>query len=104
MKASRWLTIGSAVIAVAAAGIFALRAGPIGAEAEVAVGYGARTACACRYLGRRSLASCRTDFEPGMEMVRLSEDAAARRITASIPLIAARSARFEPDYGCRFEP
>lgn len=103
MKASRWWTIGAVAVAVALAALFALRASPMGAQAELAVGYGARTACACRYLGLRSLASCRTDFEPGMEMVRLSEDPAARRITATVPLIAERSARFEPDYGCTLE-
>ena len=103
MKASRWMTIGLAAAALLAGGVVALRASPLGAQAEVAVGYGARTACACRYLGNRSLASCETDFEPGMELVRLSEDAAAKRITAAVPLIAARSARFEADYGCTLE-
>jgi len=103
VKASRWWTIGAIIVAVAGLGLFALRASPIGQQAELAVGYGARTACACRYLGLRSLASCRTDFEPGMEMVRLSEDPARKRITATVPLIAERSARFEPDYGCTLE-
>lgn len=103
MKASRWMSIGLAAAALLAGGVVALRASPLGAQAEVAVGYGARTACACRYLGNRSLASCHTDFEPGMELVRLSEDAAAKRVTARVPLIAARSARFEPDYGCTLE-
>lgn len=103
MKASRWLRIGALAIAVFAGLLLAVRLSPVGQRAEVAVGYGARTVCACRYLGLRSLASCRTDFEPGMEMVRLSEDAAEKRITAAVPLIAARSARFEPDYGCTLE-
>jgi hypothetical protein len=93
-----------AVLAVViVAGVLAVRASPLGRQAAVAAGYGARVACACRYLGHRSLASCQTDFEPGMEMVRLAEDSAAHRITASVPLIAARSARFEPDYGCTLE-
>ena len=104
MKASRWMTIGLVVVAILGGVVFGLRASPIGAQAEVAVGYAARTVCACRYLGNRDLASCRTDFEPGMKMVRLSEDAAARRVTASVPLIAARSARFETDYGCTLAP
>ena len=103
MKASRWMTIGVALAAIFGAGVLALRAGPVGARAEVAVGYAARTACACRHLGNRDLASCATDFEPGMEMVRLSEDAASRRVTAAVPLVAARSARFEPGYGCTLE-
>jgi hypothetical protein len=103
MKASRWMLIGGALVAILGGGILALRASPLGAQAELAVGYGARTACACRHLGNRDLASCATDFEPGMEMVRLSEDAEAKRVTASVPLIAARSARFEPEYGCTLE-
>lgn len=103
MKTSRWMTIGIALAAIVGGGILALRASPLGAQAELAVGYGARTACACRYLGNRDLASCATDFEPGMEMVRLAEDAGAKRVTASVPLIATRSARFEADYGCTLE-
>jgi hypothetical protein len=103
MKASRWTKIGAAVVIAAGLLLLGLRAGPVGARAEVAVGYGARVACACRYLGLRSLDSCRTDFEPGMEMVRLSEDRAAKRITAAVPLIAARSARYAPEYGCTLE-
>lgn len=103
MKARRWMTIAIVTAVLVVGLVVALRAGPVGARAEVAVGYGARTACACRYLGLRSLASCRTDFEPGMEMVRLSEDPVEKRITAAVPLIAARSARFEPEYGCALE-
>src|SRR3954470_23920868 len=45
-------------------------------QLELGTGYAARVACACRYIGNRSLASCRTDFEPGMEPIRLSEDPA----------------------------
>lgn len=105
MKASRRIAIALAAgAAILAGGLLVLRASPIGERAEVAVGYGARVVCACRYLGHRSLDSCRTDFEPGMEMVRLSEDPAAKRITASVPPIAARSARFEPDFGCTLDP
>jgi len=89
--------------AVSVGGAAALRASLVGAQARIAVGYGARTACACRYLGNRSIESCRTDFEPGMEMVRLAEDRERRRITATVPLLAARTARYEPGYGCTFE-
>ena len=103
MKARRSIWIGAIGVAVVIAGLFALRASPVGARAEVAAGYAARTVCACRYLGNRSLESCRTDFEPGMEMVRLSEDRGAKRVTATVPLLAARAARFEPDYGCTLD-
>ncbi|MFC3712500.1 hypothetical protein ACFOMD_07965 [Sphingoaurantiacus capsulatus] len=100
MKASRWMLGAVLIVALGVGGLFALRASPIGQQTEVGVGYGARTACACRYLGNRSLDSCKTDFEPGMEMVRLSEDPAAKRITATVPLIASRSATYAEGYGC----
>jgi hypothetical protein len=73
-------------------------------QLELGVGYGARVACACRYIGNRDLQNCRKDFEPGMEPIQLSEDAATKTVTASVPLIASRSVRFDPLLGCRPEP
>ena len=70
---------------------------------ELGVGYGARVACGCRYIGNRSLADCKKDFEPGMEAIRLSEDPKTKTVTASVPLIASRSARFDPVLGCQPE-
>ncbi len=70
---------------------------------EVGVGYGARVACGCRYIGNRSLADCKKDFEPGMELIQLSEDGATKTVTASVPLLASRSARFDPVLGCQPE-
>ena len=71
---------------------------------ELGVGYAARVACGCRYMGNRPLASCYADFEPGMEQIGLSEDVRTRTITAYVPLIAHRSARFDPVLGCQPEP
>ena len=71
---------------------------------ELGVGYAARVACGCRYMGNRPLAQCYKDFEPGMEPIRLKEDAAARAITAYVPLIASRTVRFDPVLGCQPEP
>jgi hypothetical protein len=70
---------------------------------ELGVGYAARVACGCRYIGNRSLADCKKDFEPGMELIQLSEDAATKTVTASVPLIASRSARYDPVLGCVVE-
>jgi hypothetical protein len=70
---------------------------------ELGVGYGARVACGCRYIGNRSLEDCKKDFEPGMEAIRLSEDVATKTVTASVPLIASRSARYDPVLGCVVE-
>jgi hypothetical protein len=63
-------------------------------------GYGAKNACSCRYIAGRDLKSCEADFVPGMEMVMLSEDAGAKSVTASVPLIASQTARDREGYGC----
>jgi hypothetical protein len=99
MKARRIL-IGLALlmlVAVGAAYVFLQSQKPL---LELGVGYGARVACGCRYFGNRSLADCKKDFEPGMEPIRLSEDTATKTVTASVPLIASRSVRFDPVLGC----
>jgi hypothetical protein len=103
MKASRWM--GAALmLAVTAGGSWAvLKAGPYGRQAEIGVGYAARVACACRYLGGRELGACTADFDPGLEIVTVTEDGAAKRITATVPLLATRSARFDGNLGCALE-
>ncbi len=71
---------------------------------ELGVGYAARVACGCRYIGNRSIGDCRKDFEPGMEPIMLSDDPATQTVTASVPLIARRSVRYDPVLGCQPEP
>jgi len=106
MKAShRTLLIGAPVaillvLAVAAVG-YALSQKP---KLALGVGYGARVACGCRYIEGRPLASCYKDFEPGMEVIRLRDDPKTRTVTASVPLLVSRSARFDPELGCQPEP
>ncbi len=73
-------------------------------QLELGVGYAARVACGCRYIGNRSLADCRRDFEPGMEPIQLAEDAATKTVTASVPLIASRSVRYDPVLACQPAP
>lgn len=73
-------------------------------QLQLGVGYAARVACACRFIGNRPLAQCRTDFEAGMEPIRLSEDAAKKSVTAYVPLIASRTATLDPVLGCQPEP
>ena len=90
-----------AIVLLAAAILYAMSLRP---QLELGVGYGARVACGCRSIGNRTLESCRTDFEPGMEPIRLSEDAATKTVTASVPLLASRSVRFDPVLGCQPEP
>ena len=70
------------------------------AQAEAGSAYAARIGCSCRYVQGRPLDSCTTDFEPGMEIVSISDDPATRTVTGSVPLLASRSARFAGASGC----
>lgn len=103
MKARRILIgLGAVVIVLVVAGWLYVRS--MTPQLELGVGYAARVACGCRLVEGRSLASCRTDFESGMEPIRLKEDAAAKSVTAYVPLIASRTARLDPVLGCQPEP
>jgi hypothetical protein len=77
---------------------------PIGGLTTTGAAFAARTACSCRYVAARSLEDCRKDFEPGMELVFLSDDEDARSVTARVPLIASDTARYREGYGCVLEP
>ena len=106
MNASRralwiWTPIGLIVMLVIAVVLYALSQKP---KLELGVGYGARVACGCRYIEHRTLASCYKDFEPGMEVIRLSDDPSTKTVTASVPLLARRSVRFDTELGCQPEP
>ena len=96
----RLLLIAALLLVAAFAGLW-LYARSQRALLDLGVGYGARVACACRYIGGRSLGSCYKDFEPGMEAIRLADDPARKAVTASVPLLARRAARFDPVLGCR---
>lgn len=87
------------VVAAVAGGWLYIRS--ITPQLELGVGYAARVACGCRFVEGRSLAQCRTDFERGMEPIRLKEDVAAKSVTAYVPLIASRTARLDPVLGCQ---
>ncbi|WRH74910.1 MAG: hypothetical protein RSE16_09285 [Sphingobium sp.] len=79
---------------------FALNFAHIKSQAKLGASYGAHIACSCRYIEGRQLASCESDFEPGMEMVRLSADDENQRIRASIPLLAEAYAERRGSFGC----
>jgi hypothetical protein len=74
------------------------------AKAEVGAAFGARVTCSCRYVEGRSMDSCQRDKEPGMALVRLSDDAETRAVRASVPLLASRTARYRPGWGCLLDP
>jgi hypothetical protein len=102
MKA-RYIGIGAGLSALVVAGGGYAYMQSMRPQLELGVGYAARVACGCRYIGNRSLGDCRKDFEPGMETIQLAEDATTKTVTASVPLIASRSVRYDPVLGCKAE-
>lgn|GEM_PF-1247606 len=79
------------------------------AEALVSTSYGARAACACRFISQQDLGSCKGQIAvAGLgrtgSLIWLSEDADARTVKASVPLLASQTATFSPDRGCQLEP
>lgn len=70
------------------------------AYSQTGAAYSARVVCSCRYIGGRELGDCEKDLEPGMEIVSLSEAADAKRIDATVPLLASESAEYRTGWGC----
>ncbi len=73
-------------------------------QLDLGVGYAARVACGCHFIGNRSLGDCKKDFEPGMERIALDANEDRREVTASVPLIASRTVRYSAALGCQAEP
>lgn len=78
--------------------------GPIHGRAQTAASYGAHVGCSCRFIGGRDLDDCRKDFEPGMGLVTLSEDADAKSVTARFPLLSTQTATYRDGLGCQLQP
>lgn len=95
-----WLAL--CILALAALGWFFWV--PLHGKAMAGASYGARVACSCRFEGGRPLGDCRKDFEDGMGLVTLSEDATAKSVTASFPLVASQTATYREGWGCVLEP
>jgi hypothetical protein len=75
----------------------------IRAYAVAGAAVGARVACSCRYVGGRDLSDCRSDFEPGMSMIVLTEDDTAQSVTARLPLLSRETATFRAGEGCTLD-
>lgn len=91
-------------IVVLAAGVAWFYREPIAGYTTTGTAFGARTACSCRYIAGRPLEDCEKDFEPGMEVVFLSEDEDEKSVTARVPLIANATATYREGFGCVLEP
>jgi hypothetical protein len=77
---------------------------PIAGYTSTGAAFGARMACSCRYVAGRGLEDCEKDFEPGMELVFLSDDADTKSVTARVPLLASATARYREGWGCLLDP
>jgi hypothetical protein len=100
----RWLLWAPVLLlSLVVGGWFGLKHSSLGQQAELGAGYIAHVICSCRYVGNRDMASCRTDFEAGTEIVTVSEDVGERTIVATVPLLARREARFDPEFGCALD-
>lgn len=95
-----WLPL---LLCLLAGAFLGLKYSSFGKQIAVGTGYAAHVVCSCRYVGNRDMASCKTDFEPGMEAITVTEDPDQRSITASVPLLSRRTARFDPEYGCALD-
>ncbi len=98
-RSRRMLLLGLTLLAA----LVAVFWGPIASYAVTGSSYGARVACSCRYAGGRSLTDCKKDMEAGMELVTLSEDTAAKSVTARFALLAPQTAMFREGQGCVLE-
>jgi hypothetical protein len=94
------LKIVVAVIAFCAALWLLWNWNSIKGQARVGAAYGAHVICSCRYIEGRDMASCETDKEKGMEMVRLSDDPENKRVYASVPFLAEAVAERRGAFGC----
>ncbi len=104
-RTSRWWLWGPVLLlTLLAGGLLGLKSSSTGKRAELGAGYIAHVVCSCRYVGNRDMASCRTDFEAGAEIVNVQDYAERKTVIASVPFLARRSARYDPVYGCQLDP
>lgn len=97
MRTARALLLGG--LAVGAL-LMAWNWGSIKGQARVGAAYGAHITCSCRYIEGRDMASCETDKEAGMALVRISDEPDSRRVTASVPFLAEAVAERRSTFGC----
>jgi len=98
-----WLRV-LLVLAVGAGALAWFYREPIVGLTTTGTAFGARTACSCRYVAGRAIGDCQKDFEPGMEVVFLSDDEEDKAVTARVPFVARDTARYREGFGCVLDP
>lgn len=95
----KWAWVFLALAVLLAGVVYVFRA-PIAGYGDAGTAYSARVACSCRFVAGRDLDDCGKDQLTGMELVMLSEDAEAKSVTATFPLVSSETARLKDGYGC----
>ena len=106
---SRWKRNLVLLVLVIAGSALAVSWNGLREKARIGTAYGAQVGCVCRYVSNRPLASCKGDIAVAglgrtASLMRLSEDAEARTVTASVPLLWSETATYAQGRGCLLEP
>ncbi len=88
------------IIGLIAAGAAYYYRVPIQGYSSAGTAYAARVGCSCRFVAGRDIEDCEKDRIAGMEAISLSEDLAAKSVTASFPLLKSDTATYREGYGC----
>jgi hypothetical protein len=99
-KRARIALVVVAVLVVA--GAVAWRVLRVSELTNIGTGYAAEQTCACLFISKRSLESCRTDLDRLAQRL-ISVKAGASEVTASSFGIARATARYQPGFGCSLE-
>lgn len=97
----RMLLIAAAALLFAALSWLMLNFADLKGNARLGSSYMAHVTCSCRYIQGRSLTDCAKDGEAGTEIVRISDDPANKRVTASVPFLATAMAQHRGQFGCQ---
>src|SRR5438105_691663 len=97
-----WLRAMISTAAIAAVFLLAWRAFRISELAEIGAGYVAEQTCACVFISRRTIESCRTDLVPLAQWVVFVHSTRAE-VTANAFGAARATARYDQDFGCTLE-
>jgi hypothetical protein len=95
----KWLLVGGATLIVgASAGVWAAR--DTYASARIGAAYVAKQTCSCLFVARRSMASCRTDYDAN-DIAPLAFDADDDGVTVSaLGGLVSAEAEFTDGFGC----
>ena len=75
---------------------------PLQSSAVVGTGYVAKYVCSCHFVSQRDANACKADLGPDMDAINMQVDKAAQSVTASVPVLAAATARHQSGFGCSF--